>query len=68
VCGDFARGRVYGFEEFLLPAIAARLGEAKACSLLRHLHHDWDRERIQHLWRQFANIGRSLWRSRFAFA
>lgn len=63
VCGDFTRGRVYGFDEYLLPAIALRLGEAKACSLLRHLHHDWDRERIQHLWRQFANIGRSLWRN-----
>ena len=63
VCGDFTRGRVYGFDEYLLPAIAARLGEAKACSLLRHLHHDWDRERIRHLWRQFANIGRSLWRN-----
>ncbi len=63
VCGDFTRGRVYGIEEYLLPAIAARLGEAKACSLLRHLHHDWDRERIQHLWRQFANVGKSIWRN-----
>jgi hypothetical protein len=63
VCGDFSRGRVYGIEEYLLPAIAARLSEVKACSLLRHLHHDWDRERIQHLWRQFANVGRSLWRN-----
>lgn len=61
VCLDRARDRVYGLEEWLLPALIAQLDEARACALLRHLHHDWDRQKIRHLWQQLVNVGRKLW-------
>lgn len=61
VCTDGARNRVYGLEEWLFPVLLSNLDETRACALLRHLHQDWDRQKIKQLWQQLANLGQSLW-------
>lgn len=63
VCSDFERERVFGVEEWLLPAMTALLGEARACSLLRVLHEELDKSRVERVFRQLRNAGRSLLRS-----
>ncbi len=53
VCTDRERGRVFGIEEWLLPTISLQLDEARACSLVRSLHHDHDRLKA---WRVFSQL------------
>ena len=53
VCTDRERGRVYGIDEWLLPTISLQLDEARACSLVRSLHHDHDRMKA---WRVFSQL------------
>ena len=53
VCTDRERARVIGINEWLLPAISLHLDEARACSLVRSLHHDHDRMKS---WRVFSQL------------
>jgi len=60
VCTDRERGRVYGIDEWLLPAISLQLDEARACSLVRSLHHDHDRMKAWRVFSQLIASGRRL--------
>ncbi len=60
VCADVARSRVYGVEEFLLPAITPLLDNARACAVLRSLHQDMNQDRVQRVAKQFWNAGKTL--------
>lgn len=60
VCTDAPRERVYGVEEWLIPAMTALLSDARACSLLRTLHAEFDRARLRVLLKQVRNIGTEL--------
>lgn len=60
VCTDVPRNRVYGVQEWLLPAVMAALGEARATSVLRMLHRDLDSSRISSLFEQVGNLGLAL--------
>jgi len=53
VCTDRERYRVFGIEEWLLPVIALQLDEARACSLVRSVHHDHDRVKT---WRVVSQL------------
>ena len=53
VCTDRERHRVFGVEEWLLPVIALQLDEARACSLVRSVHHDHDRVKA---WRVVSQL------------
>ena len=53
VCTDRERHRVFGIEEWLLPVIALQLDEARACSLVRSVHHDHDRVKT---WRVVSQL------------
>lgn len=57
VCTDLPRGKCYGVQEHLLPAIVGLLDEARACALLRTLHHELDSNQIRRLFQQLANAG-----------
>lgn len=50
----------YGVQEHLMPAIAAALGQSRACALLRALHADLDSGRVGKLARQLFQLGREL--------
>jgi uncharacterized protein len=60
VCTDHERNRVYGIDEWLLPAMAAVLSDARACSLIRNLHAELDRGKVNRLLRQLRNAGVGL--------
>lgn len=60
VCTDRERGRVYGIEEWLLPTISLQLDEARACSLVRSLHHDHDRMKAWRVFSQLIASGRRI--------
>ena len=60
VCTDVERGRIYGIEEWLLPAVSVLLGEARASALIRNLHTEIDRERVRRVFQQLRNIGQLL--------
>jgi hypothetical protein len=55
VCSDVARQRAWGPYEALLPVMLQALGEARACALLRTLHAELDRERVQVLFQQLGH-------------
>ncbi len=60
VCTDMDRGHVFGIEEWLLPMIITQLGEARAVSLVRSLHRDYDQHKLQKVlsqWRSNAILG-----------
>lgn len=63
VCADLARERVFGVEEFLIPAMTPLLGEARASSLLRTLHREISQGRVGRVVRQFWQIGKHLLRA-----
>jgi len=54
---------VYGVEEFLLPALTLQLGDARAVSLVRSLHRDYDQQKLGLLMSQLIETG---WRIREA--
>lgn len=56
-CTDLPRERVFGVDEFVLPAIVAHLDEARACSLLRVLHEDWEQQRVYMVFNQLKRAG-----------
>ena len=60
VCTDKDRGHVFGIEEWLLPMIITQLDEARAVSLVRSLHRDYDQHKLQKVLGQFAAIGKRL--------
>ena len=60
VCTDKDRGHVFGIEEWLLPMIITELDEARAVSLVRSLHRDYDQHKLQKVLGQFAAIGKRL--------
>ncbi|MCA9072798.1 MAG: 50S ribosome-binding GTPase, partial [Planctomycetaceae bacterium] len=60
VCSDVARNREFGVEEFLLPAITPLLDNARASAVLRSLHQDLNKDRVQRLVKQFWNAGKTL--------
>jgi uncharacterized protein len=60
VCTDRERGRVFGIDEWLLPTISLQLDEARACSLVRSLHHDHDRLKAWRVFSQLVASGRRI--------
>ena len=60
VCTDRERGRVFGIEEWLLPTISLHLDEARACSLVRSLHHDHDRLKAWQVFSQLVQVGQRI--------
>ena len=60
VVTDREHGRIYGIEEWLLPTIALHLDDARAVSLVRSLHHEYDQQRIWQVVSQFLRAGRQI--------
>jgi predicted GTPase len=62
-----ADGKVYGVEEWLLPALAELLDEAHAVGLLRVLRGEFDAEKVRKVVRQLKAValeaGKLLWRA-----
>jgi predicted GTPase len=62
-----APGKVYGVEEWLLPALAEMLDEAHAVGLLRVLRIEFDAEKVRKVIRQMKAValeaGKLLWRT-----
>jgi predicted GTPase len=62
-----AAGKVYGIEEWLLPALAEMLDEAHAVGLLRVLRIEFDKEKVRKVFRQMKAVakeaGKLLWRA-----
>jgi uncharacterized protein len=62
-----AQGKVYGVEEWLLPALTEMLDEAHAVGLLRVLRIEFDAEKVRKVLRQMKSVameaGKLLWRS-----
>lgn len=52
-----ATGKIYGVDQELLPAIASRLGEARAVALLRCLKAEADTGKVRKLFRQLFDVG-----------
>jgi len=63
VVADVAHQRVYGVEQWLLPAMAALLDEARACHLIRALHREFDEQKVRAVFRQLSNAGAVLLKS-----
>ncbi len=60
VCADVTRGRVFGVDEFVLPAVTAVLDNARACAVLRALHKELNQGRVQRVASQLWSIGKTL--------
>jgi uncharacterized protein len=60
VCTDRECGRVLGVEEWLLPVIVLHLEEARAVSLVRSLHRDYDRQKGWQVVAQLIQAGLRL--------
>ncbi len=60
VCTDREHGRVYGVEEYLLPTLSLLLDEARAVSLVRSIHRDYDQQRVWQVVSQFMSAGSKL--------
>lgn len=52
--------RVYGVEEWLLPTIALHLDDARAVSLVRTLHQEYDTQKAGQVVSQLMQIGRRI--------
>jgi predicted GTPase len=55
-----AEGRVYGVEEWFLPALLEQLGEAKGVALLRCLRAEADADKTRRVFLQLLNVGEQL--------
>lgn len=53
-----AAGKVYGLEEWVVPAIVEQLGEAKGVSLLRLIKSEADARKIRKVFHQIAAVGK----------
>jgi predicted GTPase len=60
VCSDVQRQREYGIGEWLEPAIAACLEEARACAFLRLLHVETNKATLRQVFHQLAAAGRAI--------
>jgi hypothetical protein len=64
-CG--AKGRVYGIDEAVLPAILDRLGDARGVALLRCLRDEADAGKVRRVFDQLAALGKeaakAMWRA-----
>jgi len=58
-----APGKVYGVEDWLLPAIANQLDEAHAVSMLRCLRAEIDARKIRRVFEQMLSAGKGLARA-----
>jgi predicted GTPase len=56
-------GKVYGIEEGLLPALAARLDEARVVAVLRCLRNEADEGKARRVVRQMFEAGKGLLRA-----
>jgi uncharacterized protein len=63
VCADIEHERQWGISEQLLPAISRHLDAARASSLLRGLHVDYDKNRMRQVVGQVYEAGRKLFDS-----
>lgn len=52
ICGDVARNRVYGVDEWLVPALWQMLGDARGTSFVRTLRAEIDNGRLKHVLQQ----------------
>jgi hypothetical protein len=57
VCTDREHGHVFGIEEYLLPTLTLMLEEARAVSLVRSIHRDYDQKRAWQVVSQLASAG-----------
>ena len=53
-----APGKVFGVEEWLLPAVAEQFDEARGVALLRCLRAEVNKERVRKVFRQLAATGK----------
>jgi predicted GTPase len=60
VCSDVERGREYGVREWLEPAMAACLEEARACAFLRLLHAETSRAKVRQVFQQLVAVGKAV--------
>ncbi|MBY0526454.1 MAG: 50S ribosome-binding GTPase [Gemmataceae bacterium] len=52
-----AEGKVWGIDEWFLPALMKQLGEAKGVALLRCLHAEADADKVRKVFDQLLSIG-----------
>jgi hypothetical protein len=57
-----AEGRVFGVQEWLVPLIVAKLGEARGVALLRCLHAEIDTRKVRRVFEQIYAAGKELYR------
>jgi predicted GTPase len=60
VCTDRENGRVFGIEEYLLPTLSLYLDEARACSLVRSIHRDYEQQRVWQVVNQLVSAGSKI--------
>lgn len=60
VCTDREHQHVFGVTEWLLPTMLLMLDEARACSLVRSLHHDHDRQKAWQVVSQLIQAGQRI--------
>jgi predicted GTPase len=60
VCSDVRRDRVYGVQQWLLPAMVALLDEARGCAVVRALHEGTASKPVRQVFRQLQNTGSLL--------
>ena len=60
VCTDRENGRVFGINEYLLPTISLFLDEARACSLVRSIHRDYDQQKTWQVVSQLISAGSKI--------
>lgn len=68
VCTDREHGRIFGIDEYLLPTISLLLDEARAVSLVRSLHRDYDQQRAWTIVSQLVSAGTKMREFAPAFA
>jgi predicted GTPase len=60
VCTDLEHNRVFGIEEYLLPTISLLLDEARAVSLVRSIHRNYDQQRVWQVVKQLISAGSKI--------
>ena len=60
VCTDAEHKHVFGVEEYLMPTLMLSLDEARAVSLVRSLHRDYDQQRGWQVFSQLFSAGSKI--------
>lgn len=60
VCGDASRDRVYGVQEWLIPALWQSLGDARGTSFVRTLRAELDGVRVRQVLQQIRSAAEKL--------